>query len=102
MKRTHLATVESLGEHGMRCPYCNREFQAGDEYVEELQGMVEDAPLVLSGICPTCSADAEKNGLIGCEVCLGTGEWGNPLGQCPWCWGAGEVLASRSSQETDA
>lgn len=88
MKRSRIATAEDLKPLGMQCPTCSTEIKPGDEYVEFLEGMVDDIPLTLCGVCPTC---AEKwDTLVDCPTCAPAA---NPQEQCQTCGGFGMVFA---------
>lgn len=99
MNRTRLATEQDMIPAGMRCPYCGTDINVGDEFVETLEGMVEDIPLVLSGICPSCAERVEKFGLLKCSGCDGSGEQDDA--QCSDCGGMGEVIRSGHTNEHD-
>jgi hypothetical protein len=88
----------------MRCPYCGKEINPGDECIETLIGMIEDTPVTLTGICPTCADAIEARGLVRCPACDGCGEYhgyGIELDQCSRCGGTGEVFGSVDDASAD-
>lgn len=90
MRRTKLVTEDDLTPAGMLCPYCLREFHVGDEMAEYLEGMVDDVPLLLSGVCPKCADAIDEHGLSPCYECMEQGSVDD--NQCQNCHGAGEII----------
>lgn len=93
MRSNSLVTADDLVPAGMMCPFCRHEFAVGEEQASFIEAMVEDVPLFVSGICPSCADAIEERGLERCRACVGAGEWRGL--QCVVCGGYGEVIVGQ-------